>query len=73
MQLTKKTSFAGTLFEAGFLIVLIIVGYLYLVSPKQAQYSDLRSQKKSLEERKTNLERQSAVFDNPSDRDNPRR
>jgi Tfp pilus assembly protein PilO len=64
MQLTKKTSFAGTLFEAGFLIVLIIVGYLYLVSPKQAQYSDLRSQKKSLEERKTNLERQSAVFDN---------
>ncbi len=64
LQLTKKTSFAGSVFEAGFLIVLILIGYFYLVAPKHTNFSELKDMKESLQSQKEDLSRKEQVFAN---------
>lgn len=63
VQLSKKASFAGTVFESVFFIILIIVGFIYLVSPKQSEYGELKDKKAALTEQRGRLENQKVTFD----------
>ncbi len=62
LQLSKKTSFVGSIFESGFLIVLIIIAFVYLVGPKQESFSKVSEMKVQLEGQRDDLSRKKQVF-----------
>lgn len=59
----SKSSFSGSVFEIIFLIIIIVVGYFYLVSPKQTAYNEISDQLTSLKKKQDTLKTQKEAFD----------
>ncbi len=59
----SKSSFSGSVFEIIFLIIIIVIGYFYLVSPKQSAYNDISDQLTSLKKKQDTLKTQKEAFD----------
>ncbi len=53
----------GSLFEIGLLIILIVLGYIYLVSPKQKETNDRISRLATLTDDKKKIDNQKKVFE----------
>jgi Tfp pilus assembly protein PilO len=58
-----RTSFSGSVFELIFLLIIIFLGYWYLVLPKSDEYSGFQDQLKNLQARRTEINAQQKVFD----------
>ena len=63
VPVTSRTSFTGSVFEVIFLIIVIIVAYFYLVSPKQTQFSDLKNKLTDVKKRQESIKSQKIAFD----------
>jgi Tfp pilus assembly protein PilO len=63
VPLTTKTSFSGSVFEIVFLVVVIVVAYFYLVSPKQDEYGTIKNQLSTLKQKQITIENQKTAFD----------
>ncbi len=59
----NSSSFTGTIFEIVFLLIIIIIGYAYLVSPKATEYKKVRDNLQSLKEKQSKLNSQKQTFD----------
>jgi Tfp pilus assembly protein PilO len=57
-----RSSFSGSAFEVVFLVIVIIVAYWYLVSPKSTQFDTLDTQLTNLREQESKLDTQQTVF-----------
>lgn len=60
---TSKSSFSGSVFEIIFLIIIIVIGYFYLVAPKQRAYNDVSDQLAGLKKKQETLKTQKEAFD----------
>lgn len=60
---TNRSSFSGSVFEIIFLIIITVVGYFYLVAPKQTVYNDVRDQLTGLKKKQDALDTQKKAFD----------
>lgn len=58
-----RTSFSGSIFEVVFLLIVIFLGYWYLVLPKSDEYTRYQDQLVSLQGRRRELDAQKKVFD----------
>lgn len=58
-----RTSFSGSIFEIVFLLVVILVAYFYLVSPKKEEYGALQTQLETLKKKQETIESQKVAFD----------
>jgi Tfp pilus assembly protein PilO len=60
---STRTSFSGSVFEIVFLLVVILVAYFYLVSPKKDEYNTVRTQLATLKKKQETIEAQKSAFD----------
>ncbi len=60
---SSKTSFSGSVFEIIFLIIIIVIGYFYLVAPKQSAYHDVSDNLSGLKKKQDTLKTQKEAFD----------
>lgn len=58
-----RTSFSGSIFEVVFLLIVIFLGYWYLVLPKSDEYTRYQDQLVSLQGRRKEIDAQKTVFD----------
>lgn len=63
VPVTRKTSFSGTIVEIVFLVVLSVICFFYLVSPKQTAYSATRTELEALQKKQAELQKQQEAFD----------
>jgi Tfp pilus assembly protein PilO len=59
----SQTSVSGSVFEIVFLIIVILVGYFYLVAPKGREHKSVTEQLASVEQKQSALKDQQAAFD----------
>jgi Tfp pilus assembly protein PilO len=58
-----RTSFSGSVFEVVFLLIIIFLGYWYLVLPKSDEYTRYQEQLTSLQGRRAEIDGQKKIFD----------
>ncbi len=63
VPISRKASFSGTIIEVVFLLILSVVTYFYLVSPKYGEYKTARSELSVIQSKQNALQKQVQDFD----------